>query len=67
MPYGHLLREGRICKHRVKRDTADYVGAGSISETEAEDLLEEARAFTQAARAWIEANHPDFAGWRRMR
>jgi len=50
---------------RTKRNIADYVGAGSISETEAEDLLEEVRAFAQTARAWIEANHPELAGWGR--
>jgi len=50
---------------RIKRNIADYVGAGSISETEAEDLLEEARAFAQTARAWIETNYPELAGWKR--
>ncbi len=49
---------------RVKRNVADYVGAGSISETEAEDLLEEARTFTQTAQAWIETNYPSLAGWK---
>jgi len=49
---------------RAKRNIADYVGAGSISETEAEDLLEEAITLTQTARAWIEANYPNLAGWR---
>jgi len=49
---------------RIKRNIADYVGAGSISETEAEDLLEEAKAFVQTARAWIEANHPELASWK---
>jgi uncharacterized protein (UPF0332 family) len=52
---------------RVKRNIADYVGAGSISETEAEDLLEEARAFAQTARAWIETNYPNLAGWKEKR
>ena len=50
---------------RTKRNIADYVGAGSISETEAKDLLEEARTFAQRARAWIEAHHPELAGWKR--
>lgn len=50
---------------RIKRNIADYVGAGSISETEAEDLLGEARTFAQTARAWIKANHPELAGWKR--
>jgi uncharacterized protein (UPF0332 family) len=52
---------------RVKRNIADYVGAGSISETEAEDLLEEARAFAQTARAWIATNYPNLAGWKEKR
>jgi uncharacterized protein (UPF0332 family) len=50
---------------RSKRNIADYVGAGSISETQAEDLLEEAKAFARKARAWIEANHPELADWQR--
>jgi uncharacterized protein (UPF0332 family) len=50
---------------RVKRNIADYVGAGSISETEAGDLVDEARTFAQTARAWIETNYPDLAGWRK--
>jgi len=49
---------------RVKRNIADYVGAGSVSETEAADLLEEARIFTQTARAWVETSYPDLAGWK---
>lgn len=49
---------------RVKRNIADYVGVGSISETEADDLLGEAITFTQTARAWIETNCPNLAGWR---
>ena len=48
---------------RIKRNIADYVGTGSSSETEAEDLLEEARTFVQTARAWIKANHPELADW----
>ena len=48
---------------RAKRNIADYVGVGSISETEAGELLEEARTFAQTARDWIEANHPDLVGW----
>ncbi len=43
---------------RRKRNTADYVGAGGISSTEAEDLLKEARAFAELARHWIQAHHP---------
>ena len=57
MPYERLSREGRI--RRRKRNTADYVGAGCISLTEVEDLLEEARASAAQARTWIEAHHPE--------
>lgn len=44
---------------RRKRNRADYVGAGSISLTETEDLLREARAFANWARAWIHDHHPE--------
>ena len=44
---------------RRKRNMADYVGAGYISLTEVEDLLEEARAFAAQTRTWIEAHHPE--------
>lgn len=44
---------------RRKRNRADYVGAGGISTTEADDLLEEARAFAALARQWIQAHHPE--------
>jgi uncharacterized protein (UPF0332 family) len=43
---------------RRKRNTADYVGAGGVTITEAEDLLKEARAFAELARRWIQARHP---------
>ncbi len=56
---------GYFDRCRVKRNIADYVGAGSISETEAGDLVGEARTFAQTARAWIEVNYPDLAGWRK--
>jgi uncharacterized protein (UPF0332 family) len=46
---------------RRKRNRADYVGVGSISVTEAEDLLKEARAFAELARQWIHAHHPELA------
>ena len=41
---------------RRKRNRADYMGAGYISVTEAEDLLREAREFAAQARAWIRAH-----------
>lgn len=46
---------------RRKRNVADYVGAGSVSVTEASDLLQEAAAFAGVARAWIGKHHPEFA------
>lgn len=46
---------------RRKRNVADYVGAGSISDTEATELLREATAFAATARAWIAQHHPEFA------
>ena len=44
---------------RRKRNRADYVGAGYISVTEAEDLLKEARKFAAQVQAWIRAHHPE--------
>ena len=44
---------------RRKRNRADYVGAGYISVTEAEDLLRETRKFAAQVRAWIRAHHPE--------
>jgi uncharacterized protein (UPF0332 family) len=44
---------------RRKRNRADYIGAGYISMTEAEDLLREAREFAAQAQAWIQTHHPE--------
>jgi uncharacterized protein (UPF0332 family) len=44
---------------RRKRNRADYVGAGYISVTEAEDLLMEARKFAAQAQAWIQTHHSE--------
>jgi len=44
---------------RRKRNRADYLGAGQISVTEAEDLLREAREFAAQAQAWIRDHHPE--------
>jgi len=44
---------------RRKRNRADYVGAGYISVTEAEDLLMEARQFAAQAQAWIQTHHSE--------
>lgn len=47
---------------RRKRNRADYIGAGYISMTEAEDLLREARKFAAQAEAWIQTHHPELQG-----
>ena len=44
--------------HR-KRNRADYIGAGYISVTEAEDLLRESREFAAQAQIWIQTHHPE--------
>ena len=44
---------------RRKRNIADYIGAGYISMTEAEDLLREAREFASQTQAWIQTHHPE--------
>jgi len=44
---------------RRKRNWTDYVGVGSVSDTEARDLLAEATMFAEAARAWIRERHPE--------
>jgi uncharacterized protein (UPF0332 family) len=44
---------------RRKRNRADYIGAGYISATEAEDLLRETREFASQAQAWIQTHHPE--------
>ena len=44
---------------RRKRNWTDYVGVGGVSNTEARDLLAEATAFPEAARAWVWEWHPE--------
>jgi len=44
---------------RRKRNRADYIGAGYISMTEAEDLLREVKEFAAQAQAWIQTHHPE--------
>jgi len=44
---------------RRKRNWTDYVGVGSVSDTEARDLLAEITMFAEAARAWIRERHPE--------
>jgi uncharacterized protein (UPF0332 family) len=44
---------------RRKRNRADYIGAGYISMTEAEDLLRETEEFAAQVEAWIQTHHPE--------
>lgn len=46
---------------RTKRNVSEYTGAGSVTETEAEDLIKTVRQFAVDAEAWINANHPKLA------
>jgi uncharacterized protein (UPF0332 family) len=43
---------------RRKRNRADYVGVGYVSDTEAGYLLAEAGKFAEVARNWIQGRHP---------
>ncbi|MEK6665773.1 MAG: SAV_6107 family HEPN domain-containing protein [candidate division NC10 bacterium] len=43
---------------RDKRNVLDYDRAGEIAETEAEELLQEARKFRTAVLAWLRQRHP---------
>lgn len=45
---------------RRKRNTVDYDMANVASQTEAEELLKEAKDFLQFAETWIEQHHPQF-------
>jgi len=47
---------------RRKRNTLDYDTAGLISETEADELVEQALEFHEIAEDWIQKNSPDLAG-----
>jgi uncharacterized protein (UPF0332 family) len=44
---------------RRKRNRADYVGVGYVSDTETRCLVEEARGFAEIARTWIQERHPE--------
>jgi hypothetical protein len=46
---------------RRKRNLADYMGVGYVSETEADELVRETRAFAQNVREWLSAAHPYLA------
>jgi hypothetical protein len=43
---------------RLKRNEIDYTGAAIATSTEAEELLEHARAFLVVVEAWITKTHP---------
>jgi len=43
---------------RTRRNVADYDRAGVISDTEAPELLVEAKAFRAEVLEWLRANHP---------
>lgn len=43
---------------RDKRNVLDYDRAGEIAETEAEELLQEARKFRTTVLAWLRQRHP---------
>lgn len=42
---------------RIKRNACEYVSAGSISETDAQELLATARRFAIECEAWIKKRH----------
>ena len=44
---------------RRKRNWADYVGVGYVSDTEVRHLLAEARELDETARMWIQERHPE--------
>jgi hypothetical protein len=43
---------------RVKRNISDYDRAGEISESEAEELIEETKKFKEAVIEWAKSNFP---------
>jgi hypothetical protein len=45
---------------RTKRNIGAYDRSGSISRSEAAELLKEARAFRETVVAWLRDNHPEF-------
>ena len=47
---------------RRKRNIADYVGVGYVSETEATELVREAAIFVAQVRQWLRRHHPELAG-----
>ena len=44
---------------RIKRNDCEYDFAGGVSDTEADSLLQEVKAFAADADTWMRAHHPD--------
>jgi hypothetical protein len=47
---------------RMKRNATDYDRAGTVSESEVEELLREVRRLRAAVVAWLGATHPELVG-----
>ncbi|MFC1816609.1 hypothetical protein ACFL0M_11905 [Thermodesulfobacteriota bacterium] len=45
---------------RRKRNVSEYDAVGTISEKEAEDLLQTVKEFKIAVKSWLNKNHPGF-------
>ena len=45
---------------RRKRNVSEYTAAGTISEKEAEDLLQTVKEFKITVESWLKKNHPVF-------
>lgn len=45
---------------RRKRNVSEYAAAGTISEKEAEDLLQTVKEFKITVESWLKKNHPVF-------
>jgi hypothetical protein len=43
---------------RIKRNRCEYVSAGGISDTDAQELLTTAERFSSDSEAWIKKRHP---------
>jgi hypothetical protein len=49
---------------RAKRNTAEYDAAGTVSQSEADELREFAKELRSDVTAWLKANHPALASTR---
>lgn len=47
---------------RTKRSVADYTRAGSISQPEADEMVELAKRLNDLVVEWLKMNHPDLLG-----